>query len=365
MLHQQAAVLDHLDAGAREGLRGRLVADAELEPDHAGVRGQDVVDVRRDVARPAEDVDHVHRARHLAHRAVDGAVEDAGDLGIVDRHRHELDAGLIVVGPHIFGIGRVEHDILGLDDDRADELPFTLGHENAGWVERVGPGVRGVDVVPEYLTGNEWFFLVNGMLDAAGAKYPGHLIATNGYANRYVPPEDIPGFNRYNNLTIMFADICGYTALAEDRDPPRHRVGPLAAAHRMEGMTTTVTLGADTFRVEVKDGGEVCVEGTEAALRVTPEGDGTWLVDEQAVDANRVAVGLEPACIKACPTGCLHFGTKDDMKTLAESRARQLREHSGFANAGVYDPPGVGGTCGMDGSHVGGTRRGCPRRRMV
>ena len=31
--------------------------------------------------------------------------------------------------------------------------------------------------------------------------------------------------------------------------------------------------------------------------------------------------GLEPACIKACPTGCLHFGTKDDMLQLAEKRA--------------------------------------------
>ena len=27
-----------------------------------------------------------------------------------------------------------------------------------------------------------------------------------------------------------------------------------------------------------------------------------------------------------------------------EARARQLREHSGFSNAGVYDPPSVGGT---------------------
>ena len=32
------------------------------------------------------------------------------------------------------------------------------------------------------------------------------------------------------------------------------------------------------------------------------------------------------------------------MKDLAENRAAQLREHSGFANAGVYDPDGVGGT---------------------
>lgn len=59
---------------------------------------------------------------------------------------------------------------------------------------------------------------------------------------------------------------------------------------------------------------------------------------------DRVTEGLEPACIKSCPTGCLHFGTKDDMKDLAETRAQQLREHYGFAKAGVYDPPGVGGT---------------------
>jgi formate dehydrogenase beta subunit len=59
---------------------------------------------------------------------------------------------------------------------------------------------------------------------------------------------------------------------------------------------------------------------------------------------DRVSEGLEPACIKACPTGCLHFGTKAEMKELAETRAQQLREESGFADAGVYDPPGVGGT---------------------
>jgi formate dehydrogenase beta subunit len=60
--------------------------------------------------------------------------------------------------------------------------------------------------------------------------------------------------------------------------------------------------------------------------------------------SDRVSEGLEPACIKSCPTGCLHFGTKDDMKELAETRATQLRENFGFEKAGVYDPPGVGGT---------------------
>jgi hypothetical protein len=32
------------------------------------------------------------------------------------------------------------------------------------------------------------------------------------------------------------------------------------------------------------------------------------------------------------------------MKVLAEQRAQQLKDQSSFANAGVYDPQGVGGT---------------------
>ena len=58
---------------------------------------------------------------------------------------------------------------------------------------------------------------------------------------------------------------------------------------------------------------------------------------------DRVAVGLEPACIKACPTGCLHFGTKQDMLELARGRVQQLQKN-GFAQAAVYDPKGVNGT---------------------
>ena len=32
------------------------------------------------------------------------------------------------------------------------------------------------------------------------------------------------------------------------------------------------------------------------------------------------------------------------MQDLANARAKQLRDHYGFDKAGVYDPPGVGGT---------------------
>jgi formate dehydrogenase iron-sulfur subunit len=59
--------------------------------------------------------------------------------------------------------------------------------------------------------------------------------------------------------------------------------------------------------------------------------------------SDRVAVGLEPACIKACPTGALVFGTKDDMKLHAAERIEDLKSR-GFEQAGLYDPVGVGGT---------------------
>ncbi len=58
---------------------------------------------------------------------------------------------------------------------------------------------------------------------------------------------------------------------------------------------------------------------------------------------DRVDHGLEPACIKACPTGCLHFGSKEDMVELGQTRVKQLQAN-GFPNAMLYDPPGVGGT---------------------
>ncbi len=58
---------------------------------------------------------------------------------------------------------------------------------------------------------------------------------------------------------------------------------------------------------------------------------------------DRVSVGLQPACVKACPTSCLQFGTKEQMLQIADKRVDQLRAN-GFRQAAVYDPPGVGGT---------------------
>ncbi|MBI1777054.1 MAG: formate dehydrogenase subunit beta [Proteobacteria bacterium] len=59
--------------------------------------------------------------------------------------------------------------------------------------------------------------------------------------------------------------------------------------------------------------------------------------------SDRVAVGQAPACAKACPTQAIYFGTKEDMIRHADTRIADLKER-GYANAGLYDPKGVGGT---------------------
>jgi len=59
--------------------------------------------------------------------------------------------------------------------------------------------------------------------------------------------------------------------------------------------------------------------------------------------SDRVAVGLEPACVKTCPTGAIEFGTKEDMRQHAAERVEDLKSR-GYEQAGLYDPEGVGGT---------------------
>ncbi|MCA3217589.1 MAG: formate dehydrogenase subunit beta [Burkholderiales bacterium] len=59
--------------------------------------------------------------------------------------------------------------------------------------------------------------------------------------------------------------------------------------------------------------------------------------------SDRVSVGLEPACVKTCPTGAIQFGAKTDMVARANKRVGDLKER-GYQQAALYDPAGVGGT---------------------
>jgi formate dehydrogenase beta subunit/formate dehydrogenase gamma subunit len=108
-----------------------------------------------------------------------------------------------------------------------------------------------------------------------------------------------------------------------------------------EGAIVQYTNGIVDFAPEHCIGCGYCMTGCPFDV---PKFDAaTQRVFKCTMCSDRVANGLGPACVKACPTACLEFGTKEEMTRRALKRAGQAREE-GFASAGVYDPAGVGGT---------------------
>jgi formate dehydrogenase beta subunit len=109
-----------------------------------------------------------------------------------------------------------------------------------------------------------------------------------------------------------------------------------------DGAIVQYENGIVDFQQENCIGCQLCASG--CPFNIPKFNQTTKKVYKCTLCSDRVGNGLEPACIKACPTGCLQFGTKKEMKEIAETRAKQLREVSGFSKAGVYDPDSVGGT---------------------
>ena len=95
-----------------------------------------------------------------------------------------------------------------------------------------------------------------------------------------------------------------------------------------DGAIVQYSNGIVDFQQENCIGCQFCVSG--CPFNIPKFNPNTKKVYKCTLCSDRVGAGLEPACIKSCPTGCLHFGTKDDMKFLAEKRATQLRDVSGI-----------------------------------
>jgi formate dehydrogenase beta subunit len=108
-----------------------------------------------------------------------------------------------------------------------------------------------------------------------------------------------------------------------------------------DGAIVQYTNGIVDFNQANCIGCQYCVTG--CPFNIPKFNEATKKVYKCTLCSDRVGAGLEPACIKSCPTGCLHFGSKEDMKFEAEKRVAQLHSN-GHADAGVYDPSGVKGT---------------------
>ena len=119
------------------------------------------------------------------------------------------------------------------------------------------------------------------------------------------------------------------------------------AACPAEGAIVQFTNGIVDFQQENCIGCGYCMTG--CPFNIPKFDPASQRVFKCTMCSDRVSNGMGPACVKTCPTGCLEFGSKPEMLRRAEHRVEQLKadifeKDDGFKKAGVYDPPGVGGT---------------------
>ncbi len=153
-------------------------------------------------------------------------------------------------------------------------------------------------------------------------------------------PELTPNF--WNLIRFRETSIDDSTAWLMRKDQCMHCADPgcLAACPSPQAIVQYGN-GIVDFNQEYCIGCGYCITG--CPFNIPKLNKKTANVYKCTLCVDRVSVGLEPACIKACPTGCLQFGTKQQMLAAANRRVDQLKAN-GFKNAAVYDPQGVGGT---------------------
>jgi len=168
-----------------------------------------------------------------------------------------------------------------------------------------------------------------------------------------LPPETTVQMGTYQtlpDLTENFWNLIKFREHEEDgalrwlmrKDQCMHCTEPgCLIACPAPGAIVQYTNGIVDFQQDQCIGCGYCMTG--CPFNVPKFSQKTRRVYKCTLCVDRVSVGLQPACVKACPTSCLQFGTKDAMLEVASKRVDQLKAN-GFARAAVYDPPGVGGT---------------------
>jgi formate dehydrogenase iron-sulfur subunit len=168
-----------------------------------------------------------------------------------------------------------------------------------------------------------------------------------------LPPETTVQLGTYQTLPDMTANVWNLIRFNEHETPDRfhwlmrkdqcmHCADPgCLLACPAPGAIVQYANGIVDFQQDQCIGCGYCLTG--CPFNVPKFAKPTNRVYKCTLCVDRVAVGLQPACVKACPTSCLQFGSKSDMLAIANGRVDQLKAN-GFPQAAVYDPPGVGGT---------------------
>ena len=130
---------------------------------------------------------------------------------------------------------------------------------------------------------------------------------------------------------LMSSDVCKHCTHAACLD-----VCPTGALFRTEFGTVVV-------QEDVCNGCGYCIPACPYGVIDQRRGDGrAW---KCTLCYDRLSIGAEPACAKACPTDSIQFGPLDELRSRADLRLAEMHD-AGVSEARLYgrDPnDGVGG----------------------
>ena len=157
--------------------------------------------------------------------------------------------------------------------------------------------------------------------EVACLEWNGYPFRETVFDNTYQTMPDL-AWNYYNLIRFNeFTDENDNVSWLMRKDQCMHCADPgCLRACPADGAIVQYANGIVDFQQDNCIGCQYCVTG--CPFNIPKFNPTTKKVYKCTLCSDRVGAGLEPACIKACPTGCLHFGTKDDMKDLAETARR-------------------------------------------
>jgi formate dehydrogenase iron-sulfur subunit len=179
----------------------------------------------------------------------------------------------------------------------------------------------------------EWNGVPSKPLDLTGMSYDNTTqLSANSWRHVAFIEQDRPVGDPFGRARwLMASDVCKHCTHAACLD-----VCPTGALVRTEFGTVIV-------QQDVCNGCGYCVSACPYGVIDKREEDGRVFKCTMCYD--RLGVGLEPACAKACPTESIQFGDLDELRERAAARVEQLHE-AGETKARLYghDPDdGVGG----------------------
>ncbi|MDQ3520715.1 MAG: 4Fe-4S dicluster domain-containing protein [Gemmatimonadota bacterium] len=132
----------------------------------------------------------------------------------------------------------------------------------------------------------------------------------------------------YNGRWLMMSDVCKHCVQA-----PCLEVCPTAAIIRTEFDSVVI-------QSDVCNGCRACIGACPFGVIDINEVSGT--AQKCTLCYDRLGVGLEPACSKACPTDSIQFGPIEELRKRADTRVGQLKA-AGENRAYLYgaDPEGA------------------------